>query len=241
MSEQWYLHKEGNQYGPYSWEELTAFAREGRVEPGDNVWNSTMAAWAPAAAVAGLIPRAFVGGPQGGDAPSRVAPPSTPGGEEVLDFIPALKKKTGLFSSKTYTLVVTNRRLIFAELTNKMLDEAAAESREAYKEATKGKGWLARLRYGLGEALSSDQRIYNRYYSLTGEQILRENPANFAPNNDEVKKVRINMYRDVTHPYSKGSDEMMIQTTRGKIKLTFYGAAGGAEKTLQRTLGKKVK
>jgi len=76
---------------------------------------------------------------------------------------------------------------------------------------------------------------------LTGEQILRENPANFALNNDEVKKVRINMDRDVYNPYRQGSDSMMIQTTREKLKLTFYYSAAEAKKTLQRTLGNKVK
>lgn len=235
MSKQWFLHKDGKQYGPYTWEELTAFAREGRVTPGDSVWNSGMAAWVPAAAVAGLIPNAPEDGPQGGEAPSRAIPPSNPDGEELLGFIPALKKKTGLFRTKTYTLVVTNRRLIFAELTNKMMQAAVAEA----NEASKGKGMLARMK----EAATSQQRIYSRYYNLTAEEILRENPENFALNNDEVKKVRMHIGDFYADQGNKQSDTMVIQTTREKIKLVFHydNSTAEARKVLWRAFGNKVK
>ena len=76
---------------------------------------------------------------------------------------------------------MTNRCLIFAELTAKMI-QAAVEAHEA----SEGKGMLARIK----DVVTSQQRIYSRYYNLTAEEILRENPENFALNNDEVKKVR---------------------------------------------------
>ena len=238
MSEQWYLHKDGKQYGPYTCEELSAFAREGRVTPEDSVWNSETVAWAPAAEVAGLMPNVPVDWLQEGETPSRVIPPSTPNGEELLGFIPVLKKKTGLFSTKTYTLAVTNRRLIFAELTDKMIQAAAVEAHEA----SEGKGMLARMQ----DVATSQQRIYSRYYNLTAEEILRENPENFALNNDEVKNVRMNIgsfYRDRNNIGNKRGDTMVIQTTREKIELTFYynNRTDEAKKVLWRAFGNKVK
>lgn len=235
MAEQWYISKEGKQYGPYSWEELTAFAGEGRIGPEDNIWNSSMAAWRPAGEVPGLLPAAFaafVEGSPGEEGPSsgvRFAQE-----EEILGIIPALNRRTGLFSVKTYTLIVTNRRLIFALLTSKMMQAAVAEA----NEASKGKGMLARMK----EALTSQQRIYSRYYNMTGEEILRENPENFAVNNDEIKTVKIH----IGHFYEaegKKNDTMVILTAREKLNFSFHydGATGEAKKILWRALGNRVK
>lgn len=43
--------------GPYTWEQLVAFAREGRLQANDYVWHETMSEWAPASTIAGLIPQ----------------------------------------------------------------------------------------------------------------------------------------------------------------------------------------
>jgi hypothetical protein len=42
--------------GPYSWEQLVGFAQEGRLQANDYVWHETMAEWAPASTIAGLVP-----------------------------------------------------------------------------------------------------------------------------------------------------------------------------------------
>ncbi len=231
MTEQWYLHKDGKQYGPYTWEELAAFAREERVLPDDSVWSSSTAGWVAAREVAGLITPLSAAAPQGEKAPDQ-----TPErGEEILGLIPALKKKTGLFSSKMYTLVVTERRLIFAELTGKMMQTAVAEA----NEASRGKGFFARMK----ETATSQQRIYEGYLRRTGEEILRENPENFAVENSEIKTVRVRLGHYHVDRENRQSDELIIQTAQGKIKLFFHydNRTGEAKKVLWCALGERVK
>lgn len=231
MSTEWFLHKEGSQFGPYTWDQLCTFAREGRVQPGDNVWNSSMTAWAPAQEVAGLIPQQPLG-EQKEDGTPRAQVGAD--GEEILGFVPAVTKKTGLLRSKTYTIVVTNKRLIFAELTNEMLKEAASQA----IEETKGKGLFARMK----ETAASQQRVYGNYTNMAPAEILVQNRDNFAIGNDEIKTVKVSIGHMIDDGH-QDSDRMFINTSREKMKLRFnyHGGTGAAKKILWRALGKKVK
>ncbi len=67
MSAGWFMQREGNEYGPYSWEELQGFARDGRIQKDDMVKSEQMAEWARAAGVPGLFA-----------APAKEAPPAAP-------------------------------------------------------------------------------------------------------------------------------------------------------------------
>jgi hypothetical protein len=49
--------------GPYSWEQLVAFAREGRIVATDHVWRPPMPEWILAGAVSGLIPQPMPAAP----------------------------------------------------------------------------------------------------------------------------------------------------------------------------------
>ncbi len=51
----WYMSREGSQYGPYTYEKLVEFARQGFVQPGDQVWNESLKGWARADSVKGLF------------------------------------------------------------------------------------------------------------------------------------------------------------------------------------------
>ncbi len=76
MSSQWYLYKDGQQQGPFSWEELYRQAEAGLFSPADLVWTEGMENWSRADQVKGLVsapPAAPPGphsAPQGGPAPS---------------------------------------------------------------------------------------------------------------------------------------------------------------------------
>jgi hypothetical protein len=54
----WYLHKDGTNYGPYTWEELCRHS----IEPSDLVWNNTMTNWIRADQVPGLPLRSAMPG-----------------------------------------------------------------------------------------------------------------------------------------------------------------------------------
>lgn len=55
MSEQWYLHKDGMQQGPFSWDALRQKATSGEIAPMDQVWSEGMSGWTPAEEVEGLL------------------------------------------------------------------------------------------------------------------------------------------------------------------------------------------
>jgi hypothetical protein len=232
MSTEWFLHKDGSQFGPYTWEELCVFGQEGRIQAGDNLWNSGMSGWIPAQEVEGLIKQQAVEKKREEGAPG---PMPGGGGEDFLGMIPALRKKVSFFSSRMYTLIVTNRRLIFAELTNNMLQAAAAEA----NAESKGKGFFTRMK----EAATSHQRVFSRYQNMRPDEILGENPGNFVINNNEVQSVKMRQGHYNDDQGQRDKDTMIMRTTREKIKFTFQydGSTGEAKKILWRALGNIVK
>jgi hypothetical protein len=56
MSEQWFLHHDEAQLGPFSFEELKARAGAGGVTPEDSVWSESLVEWTEADKVPGLFP-----------------------------------------------------------------------------------------------------------------------------------------------------------------------------------------
>lgn len=45
MSEQWFLNRDNEQYGPYTWEETLDYLRSGRIGPEDLLWNQSLNRW----------------------------------------------------------------------------------------------------------------------------------------------------------------------------------------------------
>ncbi len=85
----WHVRKandaSGWEGGPYSWEELVAYAREGRIQPADPVWHPQLPSWTTASAIPGLFQTSQPASPpaQSAAAPQPPAPgaaqqPGTP-------------------------------------------------------------------------------------------------------------------------------------------------------------------
>lgn len=55
MIEGWYWSRDGQRLGPYSWEQLGQFAREGRIQPADLIWHAGWGSWSAASQVPGLF------------------------------------------------------------------------------------------------------------------------------------------------------------------------------------------
>jgi hypothetical protein len=58
MSDQWFVHSNGEQMGPYTGQQLVEYAQQGNIVAETMVWTEGMAEWAPASQVPGLIPAA---------------------------------------------------------------------------------------------------------------------------------------------------------------------------------------
>lgn len=55
VSANWFLQRDGNSYGPYSWEQFQEYSREGRITRDDLVKSEQMIQWSRAADVPGLF------------------------------------------------------------------------------------------------------------------------------------------------------------------------------------------
>ncbi|MBN1629289.1 MAG: WG repeat-containing protein [Thermoleophilia bacterium] len=54
MHEEWYVHRDGHQYGPYTWEEIVHQGQIGSITARDQLWSQTLNDWVPADRVAGI-------------------------------------------------------------------------------------------------------------------------------------------------------------------------------------------
>ena len=57
MKDQWYCGVDGQQYGPYTWEQLRAMAAEGRIVPETYIRREIDQQWRSATQIPGLLVR----------------------------------------------------------------------------------------------------------------------------------------------------------------------------------------
>lgn len=155
-------------------------------------------------------------------------PITLPAAERVIDVVGMVRRKTGLFSSILYHLVITDKRLIFAHQTTEMQKNDVNQAREVARQ--QGKGFFGQV----GAQMST--RYGDKYMGMTPPLILSENPDNFAINHDQVVKISVfhGDFEDNT------PDSMEIKTVTEKHKFTISNAYN-VEKQLKQVLGSKVK
>jgi hypothetical protein len=133
--------------------------------------------------------------------------------ETVIGVIPAARIKTGFFSSKAFTLVFTDRRLILAETTKDLISAETERSRAAARE--RGGGFLSQL----GAQLKSGITFGSHYLAADPATILVESPGNTALGPGDVRALRIER-----KTRSSGSDDDV--TEQQFLKITIETAAG---------------
>lgn len=121
--------------------------------------------------------------------PQYASPPTPPqsqsapvDGERVIGIMPGLSRKKGLLAVEGYNAVVTERRIVFAVMTNEMVREEAKKDRG---------GFLANM----AGAVTAGYNIWKRYQVMTPEQALSENPQNFAIAMNQIRKVKFDAGR----------------------------------------------
>jgi hypothetical protein len=77
MNDQWFVHSDGEQMGPYSGEQLVQYVQEGRIIAETLVWAEGMPEWLPASQIEGLIPVAPAARPAPAWAPPGARTPAT--------------------------------------------------------------------------------------------------------------------------------------------------------------------
>ncbi len=138
--------------------------------------------------------------------------------EQVLAVIPGVSRKKGLlgFKRDTYTLVITDKRLIFALVNKGVLNRQKQDMAELrQKNKAEGKGFLA----SWGESVATGMSWYNRYLAMDPEEIIRESEGNFFLLRQDILSLKIKEYLgsnqadpDTPLPFFK------IKTTGEKFK-----------------------
>ena len=120
-----------------------------------------------------------------------------------------------------FNIIVTQRRMIFAVMTNDMINQAA-------KQAGKEGGFFG----GMLNAATVGYTFYKRYLTMPPDAALAENPQNFAVELSQIRKIKITGDKGVDnyftmkanqnsilkqHQYQEGT--MSIETAGGNYKL----------------------
>lgn len=125
--------------------------------------------------------------------------------------------KSGVFSIKDYTLILSNERIIVARLTADMIATAAkAAAAEAKRE---GKGFFGQA----VASLSSGTGVTKKYYTMEPQAILAEHAESFfIPNSDVVSITykRGRTYYDKDDQAQQQDDQLIIASVGRSYRLS---------------------
>ncbi|MEM2889250.1 MAG: zinc ribbon domain-containing protein [Candidatus Bathyarchaeia archaeon] len=131
-------------------------------------------------------------------------------GERVLGAN-VFRKPKALGRYDSYTCVVTNLRLIFAQMTNEVVSQSSQAARDQAK--AQGKGFWGQW----GDQLKSSFTFSQRYLSMHPSAILAETPGNFAIDNNVISEIKLKEERDRGGIYVRQM-EVEIRTSMGKYE-----------------------
>ena len=98
--------------------------------------------------------------------------------ERIVGIIPHLLKSTGYAKSRQYILIVTDRRLIVAQITAQMMEEMRNRSKIRAQQGKRG--MLGGLLAGKVLSIADIVEFSNRYWAMAPDQIVMETPGNLA-------------------------------------------------------------
>ena len=166
-------------------------------------------------------------------APSQLADtPASSGsvglGERVLSLIPNVTLKAGFmgFGSKQYTLILTDRRVVFAQITVAMMKQLVADARDGAK--SEGKGFFGQW----GAQLGAYSQFAQRYLEMSPDQALAESENNFAIDRSTITKTSMKVSHNMGDDVST-TDRLIIKTTSKKYDITLVYGLGQAKEALQ--------
>ena len=146
---------------------------------------------------------------------SGVAPAVPQGGEQIIGVIGNARKMKLLGAAwDTYALVVTDRRMILAQLTADKLNAAYKEAAE--KAKVEGKGFLEQWAHQMSVAFHYCQK----YETMPPEFALAETKGNRAIEN--LRITAVNMKEKPTHKGSMEYQEFIMTVQSADGKFEFY-------------------
>jgi hypothetical protein len=143
-------------------------------------------------------------------------PPSAQGttvatGEEVVGVI-ANARKMKMFGASwdTYTLVITNRRMIIAQMTQVLLNAAIMEAQS--KAKAEDKGFFAIMK----DQMAAQFQFALRYELMSPDQSLAETPGNVAIDNAHITAITMKLRDSGAGDIEYTEFSMIIESAGGK-------------------------
>jgi len=166
--------------------------------------------------------------------PAAAAPPEAPEAEPIIGVVPGVQRRKGLLGYETFNLVVTPERLVFALMTQQMINDAVRQAQEEAKR--QGKGLLGRIAAQMGWL----DIMSERYRTMPVEQALAENPNSFFIPNNQIRQVKAE--RRENRQQHTHSDHLIIEATSGKYEFELKsGSPEDVRELLARVLGAVVR
>ncbi len=162
-----------------------------------------------------------------GTAVTAPTPMPSAGGERVVAVIPSTRLKAGLIKRVDHTLVLTDRRIIFARITPEMLKQAVADAREGAK--TEGKGFFGQW----GAQLRAYGALAEGYLVMPPEVTLTEHPENFAIERQAISEAKVRAGRHHDDDQKPTPDRLVLKTTAGKYDIELQQGAAQAKQALK--------
>ncbi len=141
--------------------------------------------------------------------------------EAVLGVIPLASWRQGMLGLGSFscTVIVTSRRLIIAELTAAIRQQAAQQAMEQAK--AQGQGWRGRA----AAVWQSDLGYADRYRHQSPDSILAESPRNVAIERSALRGIRLdnpNAFRSTDDQRATNTQRRMILTTEREKHVIDY-------------------
>jgi hypothetical protein len=144
-----------------------------------------------------------------------------------------LRKPKSLGRYDSFSGVLTNQRLIFAQMTGDIIKAAVKQAREQAK--AEGKGFFGQW----ADQLKASASYAQRYYSMDASEALSETQGNFAIQNNSVSEIKLKL-KDSGNQANAREFEVEIKSSSGKYKLRM-DENGGYVKMLKQVYGDRVK
>jgi hypothetical protein len=152
--------------------------------------------------------------------------------EPVLCVL-VLRQPKSLGRYDTFSGILTNHRLIFAQMTGDMTKDAVKQAREQAK--TEGKGFFGQW----ADQLKASASYAQRYYSMDASAALAETQGNFALQNSSINEIKLKL-KDNGNQANAREFEVEIKSSSGKYKFRM-DENGDYVKMLKQVYGDRVK
>lgn len=138
---------------------------------------------------------------------------AAPNPETIHMILPGANRHSGFLGIKveSFMIICTNRRIVFALQTVQMMQENVRLGRQ--EAENQGKNFFGKW----GAQLSANSG--KKYWKMLPDQILAEQPANFAIECEQLHSIR--MRQEYTNDDSPDSYVMEFATSAGKQKFKF--------------------